>query len=275
MPDTHRIRVDDGIALACVADDFTAPWRRPRDVLLLHGATGSHRRFHAWVPTLARRFRVLRLDFRGHGASELPAADSRLDMPRLVEDVRQALDALGVASVDIVGASAGGYVAQHMALAHPGRVRSLLLFGSSAGLKNSGTAAWAARIAAEGLRAFLATTIDARFDRARTDPRLIEWFLDDCARTDPAFGARFIALMSSLEWSERLPEIGCPVLLARPAAETIGGADPYAVMMQRLRDLDVLTYEGGRHNFFDAEPERCAADALAFLERRFPDTEHS
>ena len=39
-------------------------------VLLLHGITSSHRTWDWLVPELADRFRLLRLDFRGHGRSD-------------------------------------------------------------------------------------------------------------------------------------------------------------------------------------------------------------
>jgi pimeloyl-ACP methyl ester carboxylesterase len=45
--------------------DVSAP-----PVLLLHGITSSHRTWDWLVPELADRFRVLRLDFRGHGGSD-------------------------------------------------------------------------------------------------------------------------------------------------------------------------------------------------------------
>jgi pimeloyl-ACP methyl ester carboxylesterase len=271
VSEVRRIRSDDGVDLACLVDDFVDAWRPRRSVLLLHGACGSHRRFTGWVPALARHRRMLRLDMRGHGLSAVPPPESPLDMPRLVADVVQVLDALGCEEVDVIGASAGGYVAQHLALAHPSRVRSLLLFGASAGLRNTAAEGWPARIRAEGLRAFLATTLPSRFNPDLTEPGVTEFFLDDCARTDPDFAGRFIALMGTLEWSDRLPEIRCPVLLAIPGHEEIGGADPYSIMRARLPDVDVLTYAGHRHNFFDALPDRCAADALAFLRRRFGD----
>ena len=50
-------------------DDFTDPWRRPQTVLLLHGNAESGLAWYGWVPTLARRYRVVRPDMRGFGAS--------------------------------------------------------------------------------------------------------------------------------------------------------------------------------------------------------------
>src|SRR5207249_9635989 len=101
--------------LAYYVDDFTDPWRRP-PTLLLHAAMGSARRYFAWVPHLARDWRVVRLDLRGHGNSPVPSADRPLVLDRLVADVGELLDHLGVDSAHIVGNSAGGYLGQQLAM---------------------------------------------------------------------------------------------------------------------------------------------------------------
>jgi 3-oxoadipate enol-lactonase len=57
--------------LACTiwVDDFTEPRGEPETILLLHGNAESSLAWYAWIPTLARRYRVLRPDMRGYGAS--------------------------------------------------------------------------------------------------------------------------------------------------------------------------------------------------------------
>ena len=58
-------RSHDGFEIAYYVDDFTDPWTTPDTMLLLHAAMGSSRRWFRWVPRLARRFRVVRMDLRG------------------------------------------------------------------------------------------------------------------------------------------------------------------------------------------------------------------
>jgi 3-oxoadipate enol-lactonase len=69
-----------------------------------------------------------------------------------------------------------------------------MLFGSTPGLKHSQAATWLPQVAKEGLRNFLARTISDRFPVDRTDPRHIEWFLDEAAKNDTSFIARFGAI---------------------------------------------------------------------------------
>jgi 3-oxoadipate enol-lactonase len=258
----------DGIKLAYTIDDFTDPWKNAPVLVLLHAAMGSARRYYAWVPRLARHYRVVRLDLRGHGASPVPPPERALTLERLVADVAEFLDHLGCASAHIVGNSAGGYLGQQLAMTQGERVRSLLLFASTPGLKKSQAPSWIPQIQAKGLRAFLAETIAERFPLDQVDPGLVEWFLDEAAKNDPAYIAKFVLLMASYDWSEEVDRIRCPTLVVVPGAEPIGGIANYQPF-RRLRDVEMRNHDGAPHNICDAFPERCAADVLDFLSRRF------
>jgi 3-oxoadipate enol-lactonase len=258
----------DGLRLTYYVDDFTNPWAKAPTVLLLHAAMGSARRYFGWVPTLARHYRVVRLDLRGHGASEVPAVDRELTLDRLVLDVVELLDHLGLAVAHVVGNSAGGYLAQQLAMTRPERVRGLCLFGSTPGLKNSQAPSWIPQIRARGLRGFLAETIRDRLP-PDADPGLVEWFLDEAGKNDPPYIGKFVLLMASYDWSGEVDRIRCPTLVVIPGAETVGSVANYEPF-RRLRDVEFRTYDGMPHNICDAVPDRCAADVREFLDRRFP-----
>ena len=108
----------DGVRLGYCIDDFTDPWKEAPVLLLLHAAMGSARRYYAWVPPLSRHYRVVRMDLRGHGSSQVPPADRELTLDRLVRDVIELMDHLGCANAHIVGNSAGGYLGQQLAMNH-------------------------------------------------------------------------------------------------------------------------------------------------------------
>jgi len=272
MTENRRFTTSDGISLAYYIDDFTDPWRHPDTVLLLHAAMGSSRRYYGWVPHLARDWRVIRLDLRGHGASQVPPADQTLLLERLVADVAELLDHLGLDSVHIVGNSAGGYLGQQLAMTEPARIRSLSLFGSTPGLKQSQAPSWVPQIQAKGLRGFLAETIRDRLP-SDADPGLVEWFLDEAARNDPAYIGKFVLLMASYDWSGEVHKISCPTMVVIPGAETVGTVANYDPF-RRLADVEFRIYEGLPHNICDAVPDRCAADVRDFLRTRFGSPPH-
>jgi 3-oxoadipate enol-lactonase len=259
----------DGMRLAYYVDDFTDPWKNAPILLLLHAAMGSARRYYAWIPQLSRHYRVVRMDLRGHGNSQVPPADRELALDRLLQDVTELMDHLGCASAHIVGNSAGGYLGQQLAMTQPARVRSLMLFGSTPGLKNSQAPSWIPQIQAKGLRAFLAETIADRLPLDQVDPGLVDWFLDEAAKNDPAYIGKFVLLMARYDWSDQLGRIACPTLVVVPGAEPIGSTANYEPFRCFVRDVEMRVYEGAPHNICDAFPERCAADVLDFLARRF------
>ena len=70
------MKTSDALRIAYTVDDYTDPWTAAPTVVLLHSAMSSSRRLYAMVPHLARRFRVVRMDLRGHGESDIPRAEA-------------------------------------------------------------------------------------------------------------------------------------------------------------------------------------------------------
>ena len=100
-------------------------------LVALHGATSSGRLdFAAQLPGLAGAFRVYLPDARGHGRTRWDPADG-FDAERLVDDLVGLLDALGLATVHLLGFSMGGLTALAFAGRRPDRVRTLVVAGIS------------------------------------------------------------------------------------------------------------------------------------------------
>src|SRR5256885_8591053 len=118
------------LQLHYLVDDFTEPWTKPETILLLHGNAESSLAWYAWVPLLARRFRVVRPDMRGYGASTAMAGDFKWTLDVLIEDYARLVDALGVQSFHLVAAKIGGVIARAFAARRPERVNTLTVIGS-------------------------------------------------------------------------------------------------------------------------------------------------
>lgn len=142
-------------------------WHGPASAPVLVVNNGILMTTASWGPQVAdfsRAHRVLLYDLRQQGASDHPAAPTSMDQH--ASDLARLLDALGVASAHVLGLSYGGEVAQSFALAHPRRVRSLVLADTVSEVGPELRAVvegWRAAAAAGDAAAFYATTLPWNF----------------------------------------------------------------------------------------------------------------
>jgi pimeloyl-ACP methyl ester carboxylesterase len=115
---------------------------------MIMGLGGSSRLWYRLMPWITRRHKAVLFDNRGTGDSAPVRA--RLTMRDLAADALTALDEAGQESAHVLGVSMGGMVAQHIALDHRERVRSLTLACTTAGGRR-GTPPWRL-LAASALR---------------------------------------------------------------------------------------------------------------------------
>ena len=109
---------------------------------------------------MAGAFRVLALDFPGHGKSEWPRPP-RYRMHDFVRAVVGFADGLGIGHLDLVGHSMGGKVAMLTGAWHPRRARSLVVVDGTPDVSADGLAE-IRQIGARPLRRFLSRQAAAR-----------------------------------------------------------------------------------------------------------------
>ena len=140
-------------------------------VVLLH-AHGTQLRL--WDPVVAhlhasgRRYRILALDLRGHGASDTPPGPYA--MGALIRDAERVMDHFGLRDAVVVGLCLGGMIAQGLATKRLDLVRAMVLSNTAARI---GIAShWQARIdavRAGGMEAIVPQTLDRWFGRRWRD----------------------------------------------------------------------------------------------------------
>lgn len=97
-------------------------------LLLLHGLGSSGKDWDYVVPQLAKRYRVIVPDARGHGRSDKPAGT--YGVPLFARDIAALCDRLGVSGLHVAGVSMGGMLAFELAVKRPDLVRSLVIINS-------------------------------------------------------------------------------------------------------------------------------------------------
>lgn len=147
-----------------IAYQFDGPEGAP--VLLLSNSLGTDMDMWApQTPAWTAKFRVLRYDQRGHGASDAPAGGYSMD--RLGRDAIELLDALNIASVDFCGLSLGGMTGQWLGIREPGRLRRLVLANTSSFM--GPPSVWDTRIdlvRAQGMASLADASVERWFTKA-------------------------------------------------------------------------------------------------------------
>ena len=100
-------------------------------VILVHGLTSTSKlnwEMPGTIAELAKHYRVIAFDNRGHGQSDKPEREDQYGV-QMVEDVVRLMDHLHITKAHVVGYSLGGMIALKLLTLHPERLRSAVLGG--------------------------------------------------------------------------------------------------------------------------------------------------
>jgi 3-oxoadipate enol-lactonase len=198
--------------------------------LVLAGSLGST--LDMWRPQVAplsRRFRLVRLDHRGHGGSPVPPGPYR--MADLADDVLALLDDLGLDRVVWCGLSMGGMVGMHLASEHPGRISRLILCCTSAYFPDR--TPWRDRIAAvaDGGTGPIADSVVARWFTPGWAAEHPDAVAETVAMVAGTPDAGYLACCQAIEvWDhrDRLPAVTAPTLVIGGAQDPSTPVEPHA-----------------------------------------------
>lgn len=190
----------------------------PRTVFFVHALAADSGMWAEQVPVLlARGFRILRADLRGHGGSDPVLGDYMLE--ELASDMAILIEALELGPVDYVGLSVGGMIGEALVLRFGHHVASLMLCESPpAALKNAHEI-WAPRTAAVRAANSLEPIADATMERWLTpafrarDPIRWQQIRDTVASTTVEGYCGTVAALSHFDFTAALPKVRVPALV--------------------------------------------------------------
>ena len=179
-------------------------------VLLIHGSGPGVSAWANWrlvMPALAQQARVIAPDMVGFGYTERPQGFV-YSMDAWVRQAVGLLDALGIERTDLVGNSFGGALSLALAIAHPERVRRLVLMGSagvSFPLTEGLDAVWGYTPSVENMRAIMdyfafdQGLMSDDLARLRFEASIRPGFQESFAAMFPAPRQRWIEALASAE----------------------------------------------------------------------------
>ncbi|MBT3362096.1 MAG: alpha/beta hydrolase [Chloroflexi bacterium] len=97
-------------------------------ITLVHGAQDNLNVWWNQVALFSKKYRVLAIDWRGHGDTETPALDYKFEI--LVQDLYELWQHLGIKQTYLNGHSMGGGIVIRAALAYPEIVKALIITNS-------------------------------------------------------------------------------------------------------------------------------------------------
>jgi 3-oxoadipate enol-lactonase len=304
----HRIAVsgarDRGRSgeLFCIEDDYTDGWRSPDTVLLLHGIAERAETWRAWVPQLARHYRVLRPDLRGFGrSSALPSGFTIADW---ADDIVQMVATLERPRVHVVATKLGALIAFELAQRQPQWVASMTLAGmlpspnkalgpwlddwlamvegdsggdvkSKLNGKLKGNGKDSSRDTVGGVERWAHETMPGRMGSALS-PAAMQWWTRAMGTAPAASVAACFRLLPGIDGPSYPERVRCPTLFIAAGAALAADPSNYdqrpaAADLQRLRERVTgsswVEVPADSYHIAATHPDDCARETLAFIER--------
>jgi pimeloyl-ACP methyl ester carboxylesterase len=250
-------------------------------LVMVHGYAASLHAWEPWVERLGGAYRIVTLDLPGHGLTQAPA-NWPPSLGAYADVVLEVADRLKLPPFVIVGNSMGGGVAWTFALAHPDRVRGLVLVDAvglppppSAGRPKGTPLVF--QILATPVGRFVLAHVDTKslaekglrqayVDQSLVTPALVNRYVD----LSRAPGHREILTSGGAGHgppmtAETFAKIHAPTLMLHGDADTVIPVASSHRLAQVIPGSRLITYPGVGHVPMEQIPDRSAADVRAFL----------
>ena len=239
-------------------------------VILIHGVGANLQSWDTVQAALSRsrRYKAVRMDLRGHGASS--PIKERYSLERFCADVLEIMDREAIERAHVVGFSLGGMIAQCLALNWPERVERLAFLATVAGRTEQERHKVVSR--QELLRdgGIVAVTEAARerwFTEqfARQHPERIEARIREMVANDLESYIEAYRVFGESELAGRLHEIRHPTLVLTGEHDVGSNTRMARFMHKTIPDSRLVILPELKHSLLVEAPHIVADHLLAFL----------
>jgi len=217
-------------------------------VILLHGGLANSNYWGYQVPVLAKQYRIVVMDSRGHGRSTRDGRPFGYDL--MASDVIGLMDFLKIRRAAIVGWSDGAILGLDLAIHHPERIEKLFAFAANSdpsGVKDIAQS--------PVFNAYIARA-DKEYRSLSPTPEQFKRFLDQITRmwaTEPHFT------------SDQLSRIAAPTWIVDADRDEAIKRENTEFMAARIPNAGLLIQPAVSHFSFLQDPQQFNNDLLHFL----------
>jgi non-heme chloroperoxidase len=237
-------------------------------VLLLHGVTDSWRSFERVLPHLPDSIHAFAVTQRGHGDSDRP--ESGYLARDFAADAAAFAEAVGLGRIVVVGHSMGSSHAQRFAIDYPERTQGLVLAATFAGYRGNPVV----EEFLETVVSRLEDPIDRAFVREfqvstlgrPVPPEYLETVVAESLKVPARVWRAVFAGFREEDSAAELFRIAAPTLIVWGDRDAFCPRRDQDALLAAIRGSRLVVYEGAGHAVHWEEPERFAADVVAFCE---------
>jgi pimeloyl-ACP methyl ester carboxylesterase len=259
-------------------DDFTDPWRPAETIVIQHGFGRNSQFWYHWVPALAREFRVVRRDLRGHGGSS-DGGGLGWSFEGLVDDLAAFIDEVTPGPPHLVAESTGGMVAVGLSARYPEMLRSLTLCACPTTINDAAQrffagdhATWQEALVELGSEGWARWLLSQPGTFPSSEPQQIEWAIRQFGRASPAALAEYSRIISTTDVAPLLPQVQVPSLVLAPTASAATSIEAQQRIARSIPDATLVPIDGLGHEIYVDRHEECIRALRQFLDGVDPPT---
>jgi 3-oxoadipate enol-lactonase len=242
-------------------------------LVMIRGISSNVDHWYEQVPVLSKKYQLLVFDNRGIARSSDP--DGAFSTRDMAADTVGLMEAVGIKKAHVLGYSMGGMIAQEMALTYPEKVNGLILVATDCGIslrikakpEFSRLFSEMIRLGTNEAKKAAACCLFAK-QTFETRPDIIQRYTEVSLRfpaSQKTFGRQWAAITQH-DACNRLAKISSPTLVITGSEDELIPPANAKVMAQRIPVAQMISIDGGGHQFLIEQPEAFNEAVISFLD---------
>jgi 3-oxoadipate enol-lactonase len=239
-------------------------------VILIHAFPMSQAMWDEQVAVLGRICRVITVDLRGFGDSDVPPGPYW--MPLMASDVRGLMSRLGIDAAVLMGLSMGGYVAMSFYRNFPDAVRGLILADTRAAADNpegrERRLKSAEKAEREGTESIVDEMVQVLLSQAaiETRPDVVSRVRRIALQNQPgALAAAQLGMAARTDSAEMLAAADCPSLVIVGSEDRLSTPGETRGWQERMPNSRLAVIEGAGHLSNIEQPDQFNRAVAEFI----------